>query len=165
MLHAGAGGTDWIALAHPFGFTSCDACDHKGRDLTDTGAPFLQLAKSQNHRMVEVARGLCGSSSPTPLPKQGHLEQIAQDLIQVHFEYLQRRRLHNLSGQPVLMLRHPQSEDSRSDGTSYASVCAHYPLSCHWAPLKRVWPHPPDTHPSDIYKYILGPLAAFSSSG
>ena len=39
------------------------------------------------------------------------------------------------------------------------------PLSCHWAPLKRVWPHPPHTHPSDIYKHLLGPLAAFSSSG
>ena len=36
------------------------------------------------------------------------------------------------------------------------------PLSCHWAPLKRAWPHPPDTHPSDFYKHLLGPLAAFS---
>jgi len=29
--------------------------------------------KSQNHRMVGVGRDLCGSSSPTLLPKQGHL--------------------------------------------------------------------------------------------
>jgi len=28
---------------------------------------------SQNHRMFGVGRDLCGSSSPTPLPKQGHL--------------------------------------------------------------------------------------------
>jgi len=42
------------------------------------------------------------------LPKQGHLEQAAQDHIQVRFEYLQRRRLHNLSGQPVPVLCHPQ---------------------------------------------------------
>jgi len=32
---------------------------------------FLQ--ESQNHRIVGVGRDLCGSSSPTPLPKQGHL--------------------------------------------------------------------------------------------
>ena len=33
------------------------------------------LIESQNHRMLSVGRDLCGSSSPTPLPKQGHLEQ------------------------------------------------------------------------------------------
>jgi len=34
----------------------------------------------QNHRMVGVGRDLCGSPSPTPLPKQGLLQQAAQDL-------------------------------------------------------------------------------------
>jgi len=34
---------------------------------------------TQNHRVVGVGRDLCGSSSPTPLPKQGHLQQAAQD--------------------------------------------------------------------------------------
>jgi len=58
-----------------------------------------------------------------------------------------------------------RSSSSCSDGTSSASVCAHCPLSCTWAPLKRAWPHPPDTHPWDIYKHLLGPLSAFSSSG
>jgi len=67
--------------------------------------------ESQNRRMVGVGRDLCGSSSPTPLPKQGHLQQAEQDRIQAGFEYLQRRRLHNLPGQPVLVLRHPQSEE------------------------------------------------------
>jgi len=61
--------------------------------------------------MVGVGRDLCGSSSPTPLPKQGHLQQAAQDLVQAGFEYLQRRRLHNLPGQPVPGLRHPQREE------------------------------------------------------
>ena len=32
--------------------------------------------------MVGVGRDLCGSSSPTLLPKQGHLQQAAQDLVQ-----------------------------------------------------------------------------------
>ena len=40
-----------------------------------------------------------------------------------------------------------RSSSSCSDGTSCASVCADCPLSCHWAPLKRDWPHPLDTHP------------------
>ena len=61
--------------------------------------------------MVGVGRSLCGSSSPTPLPKQGHLLQAVEDLVQTGLEYLQRRRLHNLPGQPVAVLRHPQSEE------------------------------------------------------
>ena len=58
--------------------------------------------------MVGVGRDL---SNPPPLPKQGHLEQGAQDLVQVDLEYLQRRRLHSLPGQPVPGLRHPQREE------------------------------------------------------
>jgi len=61
--------------------------------------------------MVGVGRDLCGSSSPTPLLKQGRLQKTAQDLVQAGLEYLQRRRLHSLSGQPVRVLRHPQSEE------------------------------------------------------
>ena len=51
-----------------------------------------------------------------------------------------------------------RSSSSCSDGTSSASVCACCPLSCRWAPLQRVWPHPPDTHPSDVCEHKLGPL-------
>ena len=64
-----------------------------------------------NHRMVGVGRDLCGSSSPTLLPKQGHLQQAAQDLVQAGLEYLQRRRLHSLPGQPGPGLCHPQREE------------------------------------------------------
>jgi len=66
---------------------------------------------TQNHGTVGVGRDLCGSSSPTPLLKQGHLQQAAQELVQAGLEYLQRRRLHNLPGQPVPVLHHPQSEE------------------------------------------------------
>jgi len=62
------------------------------------------MAESQNHRMVGVGRKLWGSSSLTPLPKQGHLQQAAQDLVQAGLEYLQRRRLHSLPRQPVPVL-------------------------------------------------------------
>ena len=71
----------------------------------------LAAYQVKNHRMVGVGRDLCGSSSPTLLPKQGHLEQAAQDLVQAGVEYLQRRRLHNLPGQPVPVLCHPQREE------------------------------------------------------
>ena len=74
--------------------------------------PFQDMVgKSQYHSMVGVGRDLCGSSSPTPLPKQGHPEQAAQDHIQAGLEYLQRSRLHNLPGQPGPGLRHPQREE------------------------------------------------------
>jgi len=61
--------------------------------------------------MVGVGRDLCGSSSPTLLPKQGHLQQAAEDVVQADLEYLQRRRLHNLPGQPVPVLCHSQREE------------------------------------------------------
>jgi len=61
--------------------------------------------------MFRVGRDLCGSSSPTPLLKQGHLEQPVEDLVQAGLEYLQRRRLHSLPGQPVPVFRHPQGEE------------------------------------------------------
>ena len=60
--------------------------------------------------MVGVGRDLCGSFGPTPPPKQGHLQQAAQYLVQAGFEYLQRRRIHN-SRQPVPVLPHPQREE------------------------------------------------------
>jgi len=62
--------------------------------------------------MVGVGRDLCGSPSPTLLPKQGSLQQAAQDLVQAGLEYLQRRRLHSLPGQPVPVLHHPQREEA-----------------------------------------------------
>ena len=46
-----------------------------------------------------------------PLLKQGLLQQAAEDLVQAGLEDLQRRRLHNLPGQPGPGLRHPQREE------------------------------------------------------
>ena len=112
-----------------------------------------RLTESQNGRGWKGPLWVIQSN---PLPKQGHPEQAAQHRVQVGLEYLQRRRLHNLPGQPGPGLHHLQREEvlPRSDGTSCASVCAHCPFSCHWAPLKRVWTHPPDTHSSDIDKHL-----------
>jgi len=64
----------------------------------------FKITASENHRTLGAGRDFCGSSSPTPLLKQGYLEQAAWDVVQMGLEYLQRRRLHNLSGQPVPVL-------------------------------------------------------------
>ena len=47
----------------------------------------------QTRRLVEVGKDLWRSSGPTPLLEQGHLELVAQDHIQMAFEYLQGGRL------------------------------------------------------------------------
>jgi len=84
----------------------------------------LSSRDSQNHRMFEVGRDLCGSSGPTPLLKQGHPEQAAQDLVQAGLEYLQRRRLHSLPGQPGPVLHHPQSGEAVAFLTYYLDFCS-----------------------------------------
>ena len=68
----------------------------------------LRFTESENHRML--GRDLCGSS-PIPLSQQGHLQQAAQELVQVCFEYLQRRRLYKTSGHPIPVLCHPHSKE------------------------------------------------------
>ena len=42
----------------------------------------------------------------------GHPEQAAQHRVQAGLEYLQRRRLHSLPGQPGPGLRHPQRKEA-----------------------------------------------------
>jgi len=54
----------------------------KTAKLGEVIIPSSDIMESQNHRMVRVGRNLCGSSGLIPLPKQGHLEQAAQDLDQ-----------------------------------------------------------------------------------
>jgi len=39
------------------------------------------VTESQKQRLAGVRRDLCGSPSPTSLPKQVHLEQAAQALV------------------------------------------------------------------------------------
>ena len=59
-----------------------------------------------SHR-IPAWQGLAGTSvvtQPNPLPKQGHPAQAAQHRVQAGLEYLQRRRLHSLPGQPVPVL-------------------------------------------------------------
>ena len=79
--------------------------------------------------MEGVGRDLCGSSSPTPLLKQGHLEQAAEDLVQAGLEYLQKRGIYSLPGQPVPVLHHPQGEEVLPHVQT--ELCVRCALSCH----------------------------------
>ena len=69
---------------------------------------YSHFTESQNGRGW---KGPLEITQSNPLPKQGHPEQAAEDLVQAGLEYLQRRRLHNLPGQPVPGLRHPPREE------------------------------------------------------
>lgn len=55
----------------------------------------------QNYGMVKIGRDLQRPCGPTCQLKQDHLELHAQAHVQVTFEYLQGRKLHKLSRQPV----------------------------------------------------------------
>jgi len=76
---------------------------------TDTTIPtdytsFTVFTESQHGRGW---KGPLWVTQSNPLPKQGHPQQAAQDRVQAGLEYLQRRRLHSLPGQPGPGLHHP----------------------------------------------------------
>jgi len=50
------------------------------------------IKESQNYRIVGVGKDLCGSSSPTLLPKQGHLQQAVEDLVQASKRHAKKIR-------------------------------------------------------------------------
>jgi len=58
------------------------------------------------HRFTETQglEGTSGDHLAQPLAKAGTLQQVTQESIQVSSEYLQRRRLHSLTGQPLPVL-------------------------------------------------------------
>ena len=100
--------------------------------------------------MVGVGRDLCGSSSPTLLPKKGHLQQAAQELVQEGLEYLQRRRPHNLPGQPVPGLRHPQREEVLPHVQTELPLLQFVPV----APCPVAGHHWKEFGPISVHRYI-----------
>ena len=84
-------------------------CMFTASPLTRFSQLYPLIWESQN---VRGWKGPLWVTQSNPLPKQGHLQQAAQELVQADLEYLQRRRLHNLPGQPVPGLHHPQSEEA-----------------------------------------------------
>ena len=81
--------------------------------------------------MFGVGRDLCGSSSPTLAPKQGHLQKATEDLVQAGLEYLQRRRLHHLPGQPVSSGHLYRAKSYRKEGKQIL-LAAVLGLSCFY---------------------------------
>lgn len=67
--------------------------------------PCSWKRSSWNHRMGQIGRDPSGLSGPASWLKQGVLilECITQDFIQTILEYLWCGRLHNFSGQSVLV--------------------------------------------------------------
>ena len=75
----------------------------------------IKITESQNHRMVGVGRDLCGSSSPTLLPKQDHVSRSTWHIPEGHGCKRRKRRL-------VLQSRVPLWEfGSRSKQTLISS--------------------------------------------
>lgn len=80
------------------------------------------------------------------------IKQVAQDCVQVAFEYILEWRLRNLPRQPVPVLGHPSSAEVVPDGRHLLcfSLC-HCLFSCHWASLKRACLHLLHTLPLGTY--------------
>jgi len=56
--------------------------------------------------MIEIGRDVWRSSSPANLLKQGHLEPVVQDCVQMASGYLNGWKPHNFPRQPVPMHSH-----------------------------------------------------------
>lgn len=68
----------------------------------------------QNHRTVKTKRELWGSSGPASQLKEGLPELVAQDYVQMAFEYLQGWRLQSPSGQPLPALKYKHYMELKS---------------------------------------------------
>jgi len=66
--YTGGGGDDSVS-----GLQAVSSAEGFAAEEMQVAKERLRITESQNHRIVGVGRDLCGSPSPTPLPKQGHL--------------------------------------------------------------------------------------------
>ena len=73
----------------------------------------LITLSEMNHKITELQRleGTSRYHQVQPPCKAGPLQQAAQGGIQAGLEHFQRRRIHNLPGQPVPELCHPYCEE------------------------------------------------------
>jgi len=117
-----------------------------------------RITELQNCRGWKGPLEIIESNSPA---KAGSLDQVAQ----VGLEYLQRRRIHNLLGQPVPVLCHPHCKKVLCTFV-WNFLCFSlwlFPLSCPHRPPKRVWPHSFTSHTSGFYSHWSDPHSVFFS--
>lgn len=99
--------------------------------------------------MVNVGRHPWRWTHPVPQLREGPLDPVTQDCVQMGFEYLQGRRLYSLSMQPVPVLCHPHIKEflphvwvERHVMVSVASHHTHV-TSCTWWPsavfIRKFW--------------------------
>lgn len=95
--------------------------------------------------MVQVERDLWRWSCPITLLRQGHLEPVSQDSVQVALEYLHEWGSCNLPGQPVPVFDHPHSKKVFSDVHTeppvflFLSIASCPVTGCHWKVSDPVW--------------------------
>ena len=97
---------------------------------------------TSDSRITEWA-GLGGTSEDhlvQPPAKQDSLEHIVQDGSQVGFEYLQRRRHHSLSGQPIPVLCHPHSTEVPPHSEPECPVLQFVPTASEWCSSPLILP-------------------------
>ena len=100
----------------------------------------LQITESQNCGGWKGPQEIIESKPPA---KAGSLQYFAQVGIQTGLEYLQRRRLHSLSGQPVpVVCQHYCKEVLLHVSTELPMFKFQVSLSYHCTLPKRAWPHP-----------------------
>lgn len=120
---------------------------------------------SHNNRIAEVGRDLWKQSGPNHLLKQNHLQQVAQNHLQMVFKFLQGWGFHDLSGQPAPVLSHPHTEEVFpwcSESLLWFSVCP-LPLILQWVPIKTAWLSLLCFFPSGIYINLWDPLSLLFS--
>lgn len=81
------------------------------------------------------------SSRLTTLSRQGQLQLVSQDCVQLCFEYLQGWTHHDLSGQPVPVTILTVKVFLTFRGNFMCFNSCPLPLSCHWAPLRGIRLH------------------------
>ena len=85
-----------------------------------------RITESQNHRMFGIGRDLCGSSSPTPLPKKGRLQQACRGRCPGRSWISPEKENPQPPWAACSSAPSPsegRSSSSCSDGTCYASLC------------------------------------------
>ena len=112
----------------------------------------------QKHRLVEVGRHLLRSSTSTPLLKQDQPQQVAQDYVQMAFEYLHSSL--TLTSLTVELLSYAQTEFQLFQFLPVAS----WPVSGHYSEESGSLFFIPPTH-SGLYTHWWDPPWAFSSLG